>query len=539
MRNQPEPACLVIADITGYTSYLAGVELDHAQDILADLVDSVVAALRPTFRLAKLEGDAAFAYAITDTLDASTLMDTVERTYFAFRRRLRDIAQASQCDCNACSRMPSLDLKILAHHGVIGRQRVAGREELVGSPVIVAHRLLKNTITESTGIAAYALYTEPCLAVAGVTDPASLGLREHRETYDVVGELRGWVADLDAAWRADVERTRVIVEPANTLVTYEFDLPSPPSISWDYITSPARRPQWQAGVETVLEETRAGRRGVGTTNHCVHGRDAIVEEIQDWRPGEYLTMRWQVPMPNTPRITCTESLEATPSGTHVTYRIERPRSAKNRTALEGMLPMLEPLFRTGAANLQAVLAAEMARLADELADRPEPETAGVGRAIPRPACRIGGGPNVVMETAAAGGHALGRHAMQYALLIYTPEREGEVAPEELAAEMDGYNAFTEHVRSNGAMKGGEALDSVATATTVRVVDGKTITTDGPFAETKETLGGFYLIEAADLDEAIAYAAMLPGAKRGCIEVRPVWDYQIAGLETAASAAAGN
>ena len=110
MRSQPEPACLVIADITGYTSYLAGVELDHAQDILADLVDTVVAALRPTFRLAKLEGDAAFAYAITDTLDASTLMDTVERTYFASRRRLRDIAQASQGDCDACSRMPSLDL---------------------------------------------------------------------------------------------------------------------------------------------------------------------------------------------------------------------------------------------------------------------------------------------------------------------------------------------------------------------------------------------------------------------------------------------
>ena len=90
--------------------------------------------------------------------------------------------------------------------------------------------------------------------------------------------------------------------------------------------------------------------------------------------------------------------------------------------------------------------------------------------------------------------------------------------------MDGYNAFTEHVRSRGAMKAGEALDSVATATTVRVVDGQTITTDGPFAETKETLGGFYLVEAADLDEAIAYAAMIPGAKHGCIEVRPVWDY---------------
>jgi hypothetical protein len=128
--------------------------------------------------------------------------------------------------------------------------------------------------------------------------------------------------------------------------------------------------------------------------------------------------------------------------------------------------------------------------------------------------------------------------MQYALLIYTPERETEPTPQELAEEMDAYNAFTENVRSRGAMKGGEALDSVDTATTVRVVEGKTITTDGPFAETKETLGGFYLVEAADLDEAISYAAMIPGAKRGCIEVRPVWDYVIQGLEPA-GAAAGN
>src|SRR6188768_3449328 len=175
MPDQPEPACLVIADITGYTSYLAGVELDHAQDILADLMDTVVRALRPTFRLAKLEGDAAFTYVLTETVDGSGLMDTVERTYFAFRRRLRDIGQASVCDCNACMRMPALDLKVLAHHGTVLRQRMAGREELVGSPVIVAHRLLKNAVTETTGIAAYALYTEDCLRAANA-DPVALGL---------------------------------------------------------------------------------------------------------------------------------------------------------------------------------------------------------------------------------------------------------------------------------------------------------------------------------------------------------------------------
>ena len=80
MLNAPEPACLVIADISGYTSYLAGVELDHAQDILADLMDTVVTAFRPTFRLAKLEGDAAFVYAIAPTVDGSALQDAMERT---------------------------------------------------------------------------------------------------------------------------------------------------------------------------------------------------------------------------------------------------------------------------------------------------------------------------------------------------------------------------------------------------------------------------------------------------------------------------
>ena len=90
------------------------------------------------------------------------------------------------------------------------------------------------------------------------------------------------------------------------------------------------------------------------------------------------------------------------------------------------------------------------------------------------------------------------------------------------------------------MHAGEALDGVATATTVRVIDGHTITTDGPFAETKETLGGFYLVEAADLDEAIAWAAMIPGARHGCIEIRPVWDYNVGtASDEPVTATAGN
>jgi hypothetical protein len=117
--------------------------------------------------------------------------------------------------------------------------------------------------------------------------------------------------------------------------------------------------------------------------------------------------------------------------------------------------------------------------------------------------------------------------MQYVLLIYTEEPTEQPSADAMTAEMEGYNAFTEHVRERGAMLAGEALHPSTAATTVRVRDGKTIATDGPFAETKEALGGFYLVEAADLDEAIGFAAMIPGASRGSIEVRPVFDFNAA------------
>ena len=127
--------------------------------------------------------------------------------------------------------------------------------------------------------------------------------------------------------------------------------------------------------------------------------------------------------------------------------------------------------------------------------------------------------------------------MRYALLIYTPEPTGQVPEDAMKAELDGYNAFSTHIRDTGAYQAGEALDSVSTATTVRVRDGKTLTTDGPFAETKEALGGFYIVEAANLDDAIAYAAMIPGAQHGSIEVRPIFEWTAEAVEAMAAAPA--
>ena len=115
--------------------------------------------------------------------------------------------------------------------------------------------------------------------------------------------------------------------------------------------------------------------------------------------------------------------------------------------------------------------------------------------------------------------------MKYALLIYGDEAMQAQSTEEQSAQvMAEYMEFTESINQAGVNLGGEALDSTGTATTVRVRDGETLTTDGPFAETREQLGGFYLIDVPDLDEAIAIAARLPGSKYGSVEVRPVWDW---------------
>ena len=374
MLNQPEPACLVIADITGYTGFLAGAELDHAQDILADLMATVVGALRPTFKLAKLEGDAAFVYTITPAIDAAQLQDTVERCYFGFRRRLRDIRQASTCECNACILVPNLDLKVVAHHGEIIRQRIGGWEELVGSNVIVVHRLLKNHVEEETGVAAYALYSEGCVAAMGLADPAAAGLLEHRESFEGVGEITGWVRDLHAAWAAEEQRARVVVTPAESAKTVAEDFDAPPSVVWDWVTSPARRIQWQHGVTGIdVVSGTAGRRGVGTVNHCIHGKDAIVEEVLDWEPFDHVTYRSQLPMPGVPKLLNAFVLEDLGDGrTRLEMRFGRPRSAKDRAIAEQLLPMLDESIHAGLAELRPLIEADAAaRRTDPATVEPE------------------------------------------------------------------------------------------------------------------------------------------------------------------------
>ena len=116
--------------------------------------------------------------------------------------------------------------------------------------------------------------------------------------------------------------------------------------------------------------------------------------------------------------------------------------------------------------------------------------------------------------------------MQYLLMIY--QNEADYAKIDAATSkkmLEEYGAFTQSIIQSGNFKAGDRLQPISTATTVRIRDGKTLTTDGPFAETREQLGGYYLIEAKDLDTAIGIAARIPTARAGSVEVRPIWVYK--------------
>ncbi len=380
-----ESACLLIADISGYTGYLAGVEIDHAQDILADFTTTIVSALRPGFRLAKLEGDAAFTYAITDRIDGSLLLDTIERCYFAFRRRRRDVRQATSCECKACVRIPDLNLKFVVHHGTILRQRVAGREELLGSDVIVVHRLLKNTVVEATGIKAYALFSQPCVDVMDV-DVGALGMRPMSETYEHIGTVPVWAHDLERRWEEEESRTRVLVDEGSAVKEISIPTTAPPQVTWEFVTAPGRRVLWQIGVTGVEVVASGNRRGVGSTTHCLHGAEASVEEMLDWRPYDYFTMRNSIPTPmGVLRLLETTEFEPTPDGTIIRWRWAAPKTAKGRALMQQMESFIDQAMATSAALLTEQLDVELERRRLEGGEEPDLPT-------PRPSGPLAGMP---------------------------------------------------------------------------------------------------------------------------------------------------
>lgn len=341
LRRKAEGGCLVIADLSGYTSYLQTSELEHAEDVLSDLTDTVIEHLRSILTVSKLEGDAVFAYALDGSTDATMLLDGIENAYFAFRRRVRNIAQATTCDCNACRRIPIINLKFVAHHGQFVRRQVAGTEELTGSDVVLVHRLLKNTIVEELGIQAYAFFTDSVLETLSV-DGGVLKMAHHSQDYEDVGTISGHVADLAARCEYEQERRRDYVGSGDTEFEIVEYLDALPTLVWEYVTTPSKRLLWEVGLTGLQENSEGGRRGAGTWNHCVHGKRAVVQEFTDWRPFRYFTFTGPFPLVGTWKWT----IELRPKGEGTEFHLRSEKLTGLRRRLQWAM-LRRKFFQTG------------------------------------------------------------------------------------------------------------------------------------------------------------------------------------------------
>ncbi len=316
MDKKTQHGYLILADISGYSSFVARSELEHAHDILSELLELILKRLTTIFTLSKLEGDAIFAYAPEEKLArGETLLELIESTYAAFKDQQEAIRRRTTCQCNACRNIPSLDLKFLAHHGDYIFQSIGGHHEMVGTDVNLVHRLLKNHVADASGWRGYALFTDQALSHVGLRPD---GLEEMSETYDI-GEVKIYVSDLNQRYHALRDLRRVVVDRAKADLVYEFDYPAPPPVVWDWLNDPQKRLKWEFADRHMFPIfLPKGRTTTGAVNHCMHGKNlSMIETVLDWRPFDYFTVTQDVLQ--AVFLTITFQLQPTDSGTHMVY----------------------------------------------------------------------------------------------------------------------------------------------------------------------------------------------------------------------------
>ena len=283
---------LIIADISGYTSYVAKTELQDAQALLAELLTRIVEQFKPVVKISRLEGDAVFAYSNSAMpLKGETVMELIESTYITFREG-QELYRRTLCDCEACQSLPMLELKFIIHHGEYAIQKVEDYRELIGSDVNLAHRLLKNHVIEVTGWQAYALITESALVQMNLPLES---VRQQSEGYDHLGSVNTHVIDLSPRYQAWIESRRVEITSKEADLTLNAITDLPPHEVWNYLNDPSHRIQWET-VQNIQEP--AERPSIGRQSRCVEGNKTFTEVLLDWKPFDYYSVARMLPYRN-------------------------------------------------------------------------------------------------------------------------------------------------------------------------------------------------------------------------------------------------
>ena len=281
-----QEGALVLADISGYSKFVAQTEVDHSWSILHELLDTMVRSVEGRMDVSQVEGDAILFISGLSTIDVITAL---EGTFVSFHRRLRDMQAVTTCPCSACANIGVLKLKFVVHHGRFSRQRLGNVEQLHGTDVIVAHRLLKNSVPSKE----YLLVTDAVLE--RLPEDRRARFHPHSEEFDL-GAISGGYEEVAYLWQAAEAAERKVVLPEEAMVSNEIMVDVPIEVVNESILKPdiMQRYLFADAVDSF-----AGARGedLGSEFHCHHGGTMITMRVVAVDPGRELTMFVDKPAP--------------------------------------------------------------------------------------------------------------------------------------------------------------------------------------------------------------------------------------------------
>jgi hypothetical protein len=330
----------IITDISGYTEFLTKSEIDHAHDAIQSLFDVQINNIKHPFVISGFRGDAIFMYLPDSNYAVSqTVLESLENLYFVFADTLRQMQFNTTCTCRACKNMKNLDLKMVIHHGEYVIQKLADHEELMGADVIIPHRMLKNHVIEKTGIPCYALFSEEAADALNLTELAG-PLVSHTETYEHIGEVKMHVLDLHKVWELEQRKKRVFVSPKYAWLIFEWDLPYPAPVIWEFLSVPRLELKFEPFETIDRHDSLGGRTQPGSTFHCAHGDFKALLKVVDWKPFDYMTIEQDLGFV---KFTQSRILTPTETGTKLQFTQTKPKEPgaeeMRNQWLEGADPM--------------------------------------------------------------------------------------------------------------------------------------------------------------------------------------------------------
>jgi hypothetical protein len=325
---------ILIADITGYTAYLNDSELEHATGTLTALLELLIEHTKSPLVISRLEGDAVISYGLeAGFVGGQTFLETIENTYFDFRKAIELMVLNNTCRCNACANLSSLDLKFFVHFGSFVLQSIGTHDELLGTDVNLLHRLLKNSVTADTGIRAYLLCTDEAVRALGFEDPGD-AMVYHTEVVQDLGSASMWITDMQPTYERRAEDDRITFEKGEVIGTLEIDSTLPPHIVWDYLSNPAFRKVLVRSDRQEVTDLKAGRIAPGSAFHCFHGDEVFPQVVLEWEPFERMVVEQVLELPGGPTTMALDyQLAVSDQGTHITSTAARLGGSGLRRAL--------------------------------------------------------------------------------------------------------------------------------------------------------------------------------------------------------------